>query len=120
MDGSVIAPGADPSGKADVTSPLHRPQKRTMSNDNDFATASGNGGETHQQVPKQGPHDGDAHLTNQGIRISDNQNSLRSGERGPTLLEDFVLREKIFHFDHERIPERIVRELQAAGVARRW
>jgi len=39
---------------------------------------------------------------------SDNQNSLRANTRGPTLLEDFVLREKITHFDHERIPERIV------------
>ena len=76
----------------------------------EFATKAGNGGETHQQVPKEGPHGSpEAHLTtNQGIRVSDNQNSLRSGERGPTLLEDFVLREKIFHFDHERIPERIV------------
>src|ERR1700761_4286844 len=46
--------------------------------------------------------------TTRGIRISDNQNQLKSGERGPVLLEDFVLREKIFHFDHERIPERIV------------
>ncbi|MCP9750556.1 catalase [Ferruginibacter sp. HRS2-29] len=46
--------------------------------------------------------------TNQGLRISDNQNSLKSGERGATLLEDFILREKITHFDHERIPERIV------------
>lgn len=46
--------------------------------------------------------------TNQGIRISDNQNSLTAGPSGPTLLEDFILREKIFHFDHERIPERIV------------
>jgi catalase len=70
----------------------------------------GNGGETHQQVPSDGDHsDVDAHLTtNQGIRVSDNQNSLKSGDRGPVLLEDFVLREKIFHFDHERIPERIV------------
>src|ERR1700753_1757416 len=70
----------------------------------------GNGGETHQQVPEEGSHQSaDAHLTtNQGIRVSDNQNSLKSGERGPVLLEDFVLREKIFHFDHERIPERIV------------
>ena len=42
------------------------------------------------------------------MHISDNQNSLKAGERGPVLLEDFVLREKIFHFDHERIPERIV------------
>lgn len=46
--------------------------------------------------------------TNQGMPISDNQNSLRAGERGPTLLEDFHLREKIMHFDHERIPERVV------------
>jgi len=46
--------------------------------------------------------------TNQGVKISDDQNSLRAGNRGPTLLEDFILREKITHFDHERIPERIV------------
>jgi catalase len=77
---------------------------------NDFDTGAGNGGETHQHVPEGGPHGrAEAHLTtNQGIRVSDNQNSLKSGARGPTLLEDFVLREKIFHFDHERIPERIV------------
>ena len=70
----------------------------------------GNGGELHQEVPRSADHsDGTAHLTdNFGHRISDNQNSLRAGARGPTLLEDFVLREKIFHFDHERIPERIV------------
>ncbi|EHR69307.1 catalase [Burkholderiales bacterium JOSHI_001] len=46
--------------------------------------------------------------SNQGTPVSDNQNSLRAGERGPSLLEDFLLREKITHFDHERIPERIV------------
>lgn len=46
--------------------------------------------------------------TDQGLKISDDQNSLRAGKRGPTLLEDFILREKITHFDHERIPERIV------------
>ena len=46
--------------------------------------------------------------TNQGVRIADNQNSLKWGVRGPALLEDFILREKITHFDHERIPERIV------------
>ena len=46
--------------------------------------------------------------TNQGVPIGDNQNSLKAGLRGPTLLEDFILREKITHFDHERIPERIV------------
>src|SRR5215208_6754851 len=46
--------------------------------------------------------------TNQGVRINDDQNSLKAGERGPSLLEDFLLREKITHFDHERIPERVV------------
>lgn len=56
--------------------------------------------------------------TDQGLRINDNQNSLKSGERGSTLLEDFILREKITHFDHERIPERIVhaRGVGAHGV----
>jgi catalase len=81
-----------------------------VANNQDFETSTGAGGETHQRVPKTGRHsNSDAHLTtNQGIRVTDNQNSLRSGSRGPTLLEDFVLRERIFHFDHERIPERIV------------
>lgn len=81
-----------------------------MANESRFETARGNGGEPHQHVDVKGRHDdADAHLTtNQGIRVSDNQNSLKSGARGPALLEDFVLREKIFHFDHERIPERIV------------
>ncbi|MGM0636927.1 MAG: catalase [Pseudomonadota bacterium] len=46
--------------------------------------------------------------TNQGVPIGDNQNTLTLGLRGPSLLEDFILREKITHFDHERIPERIV------------
>ncbi|WP_353721082.1 catalase [Dyadobacter sp. 676] len=46
--------------------------------------------------------------TNTGVRINDDQNSLKAGERGASLLEDFILREKITHFDHERIPERVV------------
>jgi Catalase len=63
------------------------------------------GGETHQRVPDDADHtNADAHLaTNQGIRISDKQNSLKAGARGPALLEDFVLREKIFHFDHSAL-----------------
>ena len=60
--------------------------------------------ETHQTVSEQAA----SLTTNQGTVISDNQNSLTAGARGPVLLEDFVLREKITHFDHERIPERIV------------
>ncbi|MES2925138.1 MAG: catalase, partial [Verrucomicrobiota bacterium] len=60
--------------------------------------------ETHQTANEGQP----ILTTNQGLPISDNQNSLKAGERGPILLEDFILREKITHFDHERIPERIV------------
>ena len=56
---------------------------------------------------------GQALTTNQGVKIADNQNSLKAGICGSTLLEDFILREKITHFDHERIPERIV---HARGV----
>ncbi|QRO12571.1 catalase [Moraxella osloensis] len=67
-------------------------------------TQQGNAGEAHQQAD-----DNSTNLTTQqGIVIADNQNSLRVGRRGPALLEDFILREKITHFDHERIPERIV------------
>lgn len=51
---------------------------------------------------------GQALRTNQGVKIADNQNTLKVGARGPSLLEDFIMREKITHFDHERIPERIV------------
>jgi len=52
--------------------------------------------------------EGKTMTTNQGVKVNDTNNSLKAGERGATLLEDFILREKITHFDHERIPERIV------------
>lgn len=64
----------------------------------------GAGDELHELANRKHP----ALTTNQGLPVTDNQNSLRASPRGPTLLEDFVLREKITHFDHERIPERIV------------
>ena len=51
---------------------------------------------------------GEALTTDQGVPVADNQSSLKVGLRGPVLLKDFVLREKITHFDHERIPERVV------------
>ena len=70
----------------------------------------GAGGEIHQTAGGEHPE----LTTNQGTGVSDNQNSLRANTQGPTLLEDFVLREKITHFDHERIPERIV---HARGTA---
>ena len=70
----------------------------------DATTTATPGAETHQQAAP-----GQARLTsNQGVVLADNQNALRAGARGATLLEDFLLREKITHFDHERIPERIV------------
>ena len=53
--------------------------------------------------------------TDQGLRVLDDQNSLKAGPRGPSLLEDFILREKITHFDHERIPERVVHARGAAA-----
>jgi catalase len=58
---------------------------------------------------------GAALTTNQGTAINDNQNTLKAGSRGPSLLEDFIFREKITHFDHERIPERIVHARGAAA-----
>ena len=69
-----------------------------------YAEPQGRGGETHQSTTEPD----NTLTTQQGHPVSDGQNSLRAGQRGPTLLEDFILREKIFHFDHERIPERVV------------
>ncbi|WOI36324.1 catalase [Alteromonas sp. CI.11.F.A3] len=64
----------------------------------------GKGGELHQTAGNGHP----TMTTAQGCPVHDDQNSLKAGQRGPTVLEDHVLREKIFHFDHERIPERVV------------
>src|SRR3984957_19078260 len=75
---------------------------RAKTTKNAAAETIGEGGELHQTSSAE------LLTTNQGIPVSDDQNSLRIGPRGPGLLEDFVLREKITHFDHERIPERIV------------
>ena len=69
-----------------------------------YSGKKGNGGELHQ-VPS---GENEVMTTAQGCPISDNQNSLKAGKRGPSLLEDHIFREKMFHFDHERIPERVV------------
>ena len=88
-DSSLYVPNADTQSGQDQSL---RPTER------------GTGGELHQR-----PGPDDPRLTTaQGIPVADNQNSLKAGALGPTLLEDFQLREKIFHFDHERIPERVV------------
>ncbi|MEQ8659255.1 MAG: catalase, partial [Gammaproteobacteria bacterium] len=79
-------------------------EARSTANYAEQEVALGSGGETHQQAC------GDSAVltTQQGTPVADDQNSLRAGAPGPTLLDDFHLREKLFHFDHERIPERVV------------
>jgi catalase len=85
--------------------------KKSRAEDGRGAVVKGNGGELHQIAGGK-----DAVLTtNQGLPVSDNQNSLKANPRGPTLLEDFILREKITHFDHERIPERVVHARASAA-----
>ena len=72
------------------------------------ATAAGSSGAGQGQA-------GEFLTTAQGLRLPDTDHSLKAGQRGPTLLEDFHLREKITHFDHERIPERVVHARGAAA-----
>ncbi len=81
-----------------------KPSSQSSSSAIAAAETRGNADELHQLAGGNHP----PLTTNQGVPINDNQNSLRPSPRGPTLLEDFILREKITHFDHERIPERIV------------
>jgi catalase len=79
------------------------PERPSKARYGDQSVELGLGGETHQRAVD------DHELTTQlGTPLSDDQNSLRIGPRGPALLEDFHFREKLFHFDHERIPERVV------------
>jgi catalase len=94
--------------KTKLTSGTRSPKKQLAGNPEAQPAA---GGELHQVAGGQHP----ALTTNQGVALSDNQNSLKANPRGPVLLEDFILREKITHFDHERIPERIV-HARATGV----
>lgn len=79
------------------------------SNANSNANSSYNKTSKDQQL-EQFTVDNDAKelTTNQGLKVSEDEHSLKAGERGPTLMEDFHFREKMTHFDHERIPERIV------------
>jgi catalase len=68
-----------------------------------------NGNSKNEQLEQYRVDDSGKHLTtNQGLKVSEDEFSLKAGERGPTLMEDFHFREKMTHFDHERIPERIV------------
>jgi catalase len=72
-------------------------------------------GQPSKDRPEAAAQSGDFLTTAQGVRLPDTDHSLKAGERGPTLLEDFHLREKITHFDHERIPERVVHARGAAA-----
>lgn len=63
---------------------------------------------------------GNPMTTDQGVKINDDHNTLKAGERGPSLLEDFIMREKITHFDHERIPERVVHARGSAAHDTLW
>ncbi len=94
------------------TAPAPQPPARTRRSGEKI----GSGGELHQQARTDAP----VLTTNHGVPISDDQNTLRAGVRGPSLLEDFHFLEKMTHFDHERIPERIVhaRGSAAHGVFR--
>jgi catalase len=87
------------------------PPKRTPSKNGAAAAST----KIEALAPYRADPKGKTLTTNQGVPIADNENSLRAGDRGPTLLEDFILREKITHFDHERIPERVVHARGAAA-----
>ena len=107
------ANGLNPAPGAAVKPPSRRPTASTLSEANVSAKTGSSAADGSN--PTTGPLDrvrvdsgGQPLTTNQGVRIADNQNSLKAGTRGPVLLEDFILRDKLTHFDHERIPERIV------------
>ncbi len=95
---------AQSSDKANDARSLGLPSEKANDRKIEMKEASGKGGETRQQTVESGG----AITTQQGVTVSDNQNTLRQGSRGPALMEDQVFREKLFHFDHERIPERVV------------
>jgi catalase len=79
-----------------------------MANKKDKLTPQGQNDKIANLAPHTEESAGEFMTTNHGLRINDDQNSLKAGERGATLLEDFIFREKMTHFDHERIPERVV------------
>ena len=92
-----------------------------------MASSSHNGKNPHAPATPAGSPEavqeeaGEFLTTAQGLRLPDTDHSLKAGQRGPTLMEDFHLREKITHFDHERIPERVAHARGAAvGLHRAW
>ena len=95
---------AKSSGERKITSGFVDQKKSILKSADPKKMQPGSGGEIHQVSGGDVP----TLTTQQGVRVADDQNSLKVGTRGPTVLEDFHFREKIFHFDHERIPERVV------------
>src|ERR1700748_370449 len=83
-------------------------RKRMPVKHNKKKAAGTENAKTESMAPDTEEATGEFMTTDQGVKINDDQNSLKAGERGSSLLEDFILREKITHFDHERIPERVV------------
>ncbi len=102
----IEGPNVEPPDDAVTGSTLS--EVNTSGKVGDAAVALGTGANHGSLSGARVDSGGQALTTNQGVLVADNQNSLKAGLRGPTLLEDFILREKITHFDHERIPERIV------------
>src|SRR3954468_13824124 len=98
------------------------PRKPQRKPDQDAPAAPGPSGQQPPAAPGWRAQAGEFLTTAQGVRLPDTDHSLKAGERGPTLLEDFHFREKITHFDHERIPERVVhaRGTGAHGVFRSY
>ena len=108
-DNAVAPPrGATPSVDAPVASASTLSEANVSAKTGPYAPASGRSASSGSLDAVRSDASAQVMTTNQGVAIGDNQNSLKAGLRGPTLLEDFILREKITHFDHERIPERIV------------
>ncbi len=107
-EGAVIAPEGQHSAPSNLDATA---STITESNENEKTGVKAVPG-INQNIQPLSAHRVDptnrAITTNQGVPVADNQNSLKMGLRGPTALEDFILREKITHFDHERIPERVV------------
>src|SRR5690348_9350692 len=113
------APGAEPPDLAEPTTPREPLPPKNDQITPELRTATG----TPVEGPATARGQQDDYLTTaQGVRLYDTDHSLKAGERGPTLLQDHHLREKITHFDHERIPERVVhaRGAGAHGVFRSY
>ena len=104
MGGALAGIAAASTAEAGPSAQLSSSPEAPVASEPSAPDTTGQGGELHRNAG--GEHS--SMTTNQGLSIADDENTLKIGPRGPALLEDFILREKINHFDHERIPERVV------------